>query len=223
MNIQCFLRLGPLLISIAIGAITCGCSSNIPTKSAFRENFKSWNELKWENIERQQYDYSCGASSLATMLKSYFEEPAWEGLVMTVLVSQLTPEGLADRQKNGFSLLDLKFAANKLGYGAEGVKLRADMLDKLNGPVIILIHQDDMNHFAILKGIYADRAYLADSSRGNIRVPLYQLAQQWDGVALVLGKDGFGLPSDHTLSPHPGIDYRPEQTLLRSIYASDHK
>ena len=37
-----------------------------PLKSAY--------ELKWENITPQQYDYTCGAAALSTLIYGYFGE-----------------------------------------------------------------------------------------------------------------------------------------------------
>ena len=34
-------------------------------------------------------------------------------------------------------------------------------------------------HFAVLKGVRGDRVYLADPSRGNIRMPAYRFLEAW--------------------------------------------
>ncbi|RKZ91461.1 MAG: hypothetical protein DRR19_07125 [Candidatus Parabeggiatoa sp. nov. 1] len=42
--------------------------------------------------------------------------------------------------------------------------------------------------------------FLADPSRGNIRLSVEEFAQEWPGITLVLGKKGFGTPSEHALA-----------------------
>ena len=42
--------------------------------------------------------------------------------------------------------------------------------------------------------------YLADPSRGNIILRIWRFSAEWTGVALVLGKKGFGMPDNHGLS-----------------------
>jgi len=51
-----------------------------------------------------------------------------------------------------------------------------------------------------LKGARGDRIYLADPSRGNIRMSVDRFAREWSGIALVLGKSGFGLPQKYPLA-----------------------
>ena len=43
-------------------------------------------------------------------------------------------------------------------------------------------------HFAVLRGVRGDRVYLADPSRGNIRMPVYAFLDTWlqdDGKGLI--------------------------------------
>jgi hypothetical protein len=48
--------------------------------------------------------------------------------------------------------------------------------------------------------VRGDRIYLADPSRGNIRLSVDRFAKEWSGIALVLGKQGFGLPQKYPLA-----------------------
>jgi predicted double-glycine peptidase len=212
------LRFGPLLLLVmSIFFILSGCATDpFYVKSKHRDGIESWNDIKWTNITRQKFDYSCGASALSTLINSYFDGQVSEEIVLLLLLDGMTKEEMADRELNGFSLTDLKRAAHLLGYEAIGVKLKLQDVPKLKGPIIVLLKDAEVAHFAILKGAFKDRIYLADSARGNIRIPLYAFAKQWDGTSLILGKEGFGLQDDSKLSLRPGLDYRPEETALRS-------
>ena len=49
-------------------------------------------------------------------------------------------------------------------------------------------------HFAVLRGVRGDRVYLADPSRGNIRMPMYRFQNSWlqdggKGIILVVEPD----------------------------------
>jgi predicted double-glycine peptidase len=87
-----------------------------------------------------------------------------------------------------------------MGYQAAGVRLNLAALPKLAGPVIVHLEGDDYKHFAVLKGVRADRIFLADPSLGNVRRSVDRFATEWSGIALILGKPGFGLPQDHPLA-----------------------
>lgn len=202
-----------ILILIIFGIISCK-SEYIPN---YRHNLKSWNHYKWEHIKPQGFDYSCGSASLATLASGYFNEQMDEGLILTAIIYQLNENEYNDREKNGFSLLDLKRAANLLGFKAAGVKLPPESVLKLKGPIIVMLREEGIDHFAVLKGVYKDRAYLADPSRGNIRLPLFTFFNQWDGTALVLGKDKFGLPTNHKLAIKIDDYYRPEVNSWRQM------
>jgi predicted double-glycine peptidase len=161
---------------------------------------RSWKELRDQNIVIQAFDYSCGAGALATLMRYYFGDAVTEEGILLGILGSMSREEVEDREKNGLSLLDLKLCAERLGYQAAGVKLNYASLPKLKGPVLIHLERKDYRHFAVLKGVQGDRVYLADPSRGNIRMSVERFANEWSGIALVLGKQGFGLPQRYPLA-----------------------
>jgi uncharacterized protein len=160
----------------------------------------SWKELRDRNVVIQRFDYSCGAGALATLMRYYFGDKVAEEEILLSILGRMTEEEVRDREKNGLSLLDLKHYAEQRGYQAVGVRLKYASLPKLKGPVLIHLEREDYRHFAVLKGARGDRIYLADPSRGNIRMSVDRFAREWSGIALVLGKSGFGLPEKYPLA-----------------------
>ena len=149
----------------------------------------------------QQFDYSCGAAALATLMQHYFQDNVTEKDILEDVVEHLNKTDFENRKKEGLSLLDLKNFANRRGYQAMGVKnLKFAALPKLLGPVLVYLETSEYQHFAILRGVKEDRVFLADPSRGNIRMSVEVFSQQWPGIALVLGKKGFGTPSKHSMA-----------------------
>lgn len=132
---------------------------------------------------------------------------------------RLSKEEEADRMHEGFSMLDLMQSAERLGYNATGIKLPIDAATRLQGPVIILLRPKNvrLHHFVVLKGVTAGHAFLADPARGNLRLPLFELADQWQGETLIVGRNGFGLPADHGLAPPRGSAVAPERDVTRSL------
>lgn len=161
---------------------------------------RTWKELRDRNVVLQNFDFSCGAGALATLMCYYFEDPVSEEEILMGILEPLTPVQIQDREANGLSLLDLKRYAERKGYQAVGVKLDIMDLNRLKGPVLVHLEREGYKHFAVLKGLRGDRIELADPSRGNVRMPIARFVREWSGVALVLGKRGFGLPQAHPLA-----------------------
>lgn len=182
-----------------------------------RIKVKSAKQLKMEGVQRQTLDYSCGAASLAILLQHYFGESYSEEELLTDITLRLSPEELKERVTQGFSMLDLKRAAARLGFSAEGVMLPSEAVSALKGPVIILLRREGLNHFVVLKGESGGRAFLVDPARGHLRMPLYAFFEQWRGEALIVGRDGFGLPIWHALSPPTGRAVAPEAETVRAL------
>jgi predicted double-glycine peptidase len=173
------------------------CASQRPPAVA---STGSWRELRDRNVARQQLDYSCGAAALATLLRYYFGDDVTEERILGDILGSMTAQEVLEREANGLSLLDLRQQAERMGYQAVGVQLTLAALPKLTGPVIVHLEGDDYRHFAVFKGVRGDRIYLADPSLGNVRRSVDRFAKEWSGVALVLGKQGFGLPQTHALA-----------------------
>jgi predicted double-glycine peptidase len=161
---------------------------------------RSWKELRDRNVVLQGLDYSCGAGALATLMRYYFGDNVSEETILAGILGPMNEEEVRDREANGLSLLDLKRYSEQRGYQAVGVKLNYASLPKLKGPVLIHLERKDYRHFAVLKGVQGDRIYLADPSRGNVRISVDRFAKEWSGIALVLGKEGFGLPRKYPLA-----------------------
>jgi predicted double-glycine peptidase len=161
---------------------------------------RSWKELRDQNVVIQTFDYSCGAGALATLMRYYFGDAVTEEGILLNILGPMSREEVEDREKNGLSLLDLKLCAERMGYQAAGVRLKYASLPKLRGPVLVHLQRKDYRHFAVLKGVRGDRVYLADPSCGNIRMSIDRFAKEWSGIALVLGKQGFGLPQNYPLA-----------------------
>ena len=173
--------------------------------------------LKMQGIERQTLDYSCGAAALALLLSRYLEDPITEAQILSEIVLRLSDTAMLERAVEGFSMLDLKLAAENLGYAADGVLLPPESVYALKGPVIILLRRSKLNHFVVLKGVSKGRAFLADPSRGHLRLPLFDLFQEWKGETLIVGREGFGTPASHALRL-PGKPYiSPETETVRML------
>lgn len=167
---------------------------------------RSMKDLRDQNVVKQRFDFSCGAAALATLLRYGFGESVTEGQILDGLFDLPSEDEKAIRRRTGFSLLDLQRVAQMRGYAAEGFRLEPAQLPMLGGPVIVFIEPRGYKHFAVLRGIRGDRVYLADPSRGNIRMPMHTFLDTW------LQNDGRGII--FAVEPKSGVSASPTLTAL---------
>ncbi|HSE83845.1 MAG TPA: C39 family peptidase [Thermodesulfobacteriota bacterium] len=162
-----------------------------------RKSVKSWMDFKNENVVRQQFDYSCGSSSLATVLKYFFNEDVTEKQVLEYLF--LTIRGL-DKKKElykdyfALSFQYLKVYAEDKGYKAVGLAMPIETLRKLKVPAIVYVEVRENEHFTVFKGMDDKFVYLGDPTFGNMKIRIERFEEmfytrdnnKYPGKALVL-------------------------------------
>ncbi len=148
----------------------------------------SMKELRDKDVVKQRFDYSCGSGALATLMWLGFGERVNETEIIKLILEGKSDEEIKVIAQKGYSLLDLKQAAEKKGYTTGMYKLQLSHLRQLQGPVLIYIERHGLKHFAVLKRVSGDRVYLADPARGNIRMSVYIFEKEWPGYILAIDK-----------------------------------
>lgn len=178
---------------------------------------KSLLEMRHENVVVQQWDLSCGAAALTTLLNYQHDDAITEREVAIGLMDR--PEYIENplivRIREGFSLLDLKRFADARGYKGIGYgKLSLEDLTE-KAPIIVPIDTKGYNHFVIFRGMYGNRVLLADPAWGNRTMPIKTFENSWIEFPKV-GKVGFVVNRhDGTVPPNrlaPNLD---EFVMLR--------
>jgi uncharacterized protein len=199
----CALTLHLLVLGVgSVAAWSTDARGDTPQAPVMRHTLK---ELRDRAVVKQRGDYSCGAAALATLLTYYFGEATSEREILDMLMAQLTKEEQRDKVRRGFSLLDLKSAAQLKGYRAAGFKLTIEQLTQLAAPVIVFVQPMGYKHFAVLRGVDRGRVFLADPARGNLRMSIARFLDEWDGITFVLSK-----PGEEQITTYPLAVPRPE-------------
>ena len=205
-----------LLVNVALAAEPETGAS----RSSMGVRRHSLKELRDQYVVKQRLDYSCGAAALATLMRYYFGDATSEHDVLRLLVARLDADERRVREMRGFSLLDLKYAAEALGYQAAGFKLTVADLVKLAAPVIVFVRPLNYAHFAVLRGISGGRVFLADPARGNVRMSIGRFQGEWEGIVFVLGKPGEERIGTHRLSVPRRDDIDPPLRSLNHLWES---
>jgi predicted double-glycine peptidase len=174
---------------LAVGALA---QTEIPVSliGGFRayRTLMSWKEIRDKDVVKQRFDYSCGSGALATLMNIAFSQRVSEDEIIQLIFDDKSPLEIENIAKNGYSLLDLKKAAESKGYITAMYRLQIHHLYQLKGPVLIYFEPEGEKHFAVLKTVKDDKVYLADPARGNIRVPIYLFRKEWPGIILAIDR-----------------------------------
>lgn len=165
---------------------------------SFRKQVKSWTELKWQYVVRQDMDFSCGSAALATLLQYYHGVPISEEQIIRHILKVGDIQKIQKRQ--GFSLLDLKKFAQSQGFTAEGYRIDFETLVRLKKPAIIPVVWRGYDHFVVFRGLDGGRVHLADPAYGNVTMKADRFLNMWkEGIAFVV-TNGAEPPEDHKLA-----------------------
>lgn len=167
--------------------------------------------VKYRNIVRQAYDYSCGSAALTTVLQHYLGRNFQERQVMEGLLHYGENERIVERR--GFSMLDMKRLVTALGFPAGGFKAEIQDLIELDHPAIVPIKYAGFKHFVVVKTIKDNRVFIADPSKGNITFTLSRFEEAWDQNVLFVIFPGDTKPIDGLELKEEDLRFIDDQTL----------
>lgn len=181
-----------------------------PFGGYLKKEVVSLREARYRGMVPQRYDFSCGAASLATIMKFYYGLEVSEEEIVKGMIDLGDAEKI---KKEGFSLLDLKRYATKRGFVANGYRIKAEDLHKLKIPAVVLLNTRGYSHFVVLKGTKDGQIYVADPAAGNRSLELGEFKQGWNGIIFVIYKKVEGHPF--------ALQSRPEAPVERVLSIRD--
>jgi protein O-GlcNAc transferase len=171
---------------------------------------KSLLEMRHERVVIQDWDLSCGAAALATLLNYQHGDPVSEREIAEGLIErqEYIANPLLVRARHGFSLLDLKRYVDERGYQAIGYGqlTLADLVEQ--APIMVPVNFLSYNHFVVFRGMRGNRVLLADPAFGNRTMHVAKFEAAWLEYE-EFGKVGFvvaladGTESPNRLAPAP--------------------
>lgn len=158
------------------------------TGPAAAQAVRSLLEMRHEGVVVQQWDASCGAAALATVLTHTLDDPVSESEVARGMLRRTDP--LRVKVRGGFSLLDMKRYAESRGFRAEGYRdLSLEELLRLKSPIVPIDAYGDP-HFVVVRGLREGRIELADPAFGNRSMPVEKFGSAWrEGIGFVVRRE----------------------------------
>jgi len=189
-----------LLVAVATPAGLCA-------PGAEAKAVRSMLEIRDEQVVRQQWDLSCGAAAIASVLTYQLDRPVSERQVALAMLRHTTPTLV--RSRLGFSLLDLKAYAASQGFAVAAFSgMTLDDLDPL-APAITPIQWHGFSHFVVYRGRQAGRVLIADPAFGNRTLTEAAFRAVWaHGVGFIVfdpsnprAPNRMGAPAELFLAP----------------------
>lgn len=129
----------------------------------------TWKDKRDTKVTKQDVDYSCGASSLSTILTYFYQTPKTE---QEILGDMALDDVMA-------SFADLATVSQKYGFAARGMVMDYDTLVKIKIPVVVYVNHKRSDHFSVVRAIDGQNVYLSDSSWGNRTLTRKQFEKLW--------------------------------------------
>ncbi|TLD81282.1 peptidase C39 [Helicobacter sp. MIT 11-5569] len=147
---------------------------------------KSYQEIKNQRVIRQNYEESCGAAGLATLL-NLLENRNFNELDLLKIMSE------KEMNTDMVSFADLNEAVQKLGFASNAYLIHRNLLDKfIQIPILVKIEDDPRYpHFVVIINHKGDYLQVLDPSFGEYTSSKRQFFSIWDrneqgGYALIV-------------------------------------
>lgn len=173
------------LVALDLNGIAGGGNYHISTKS--------FAEMKFNTVYKQEFDFSCGSAALASLLTFHYGDVVNEKSVFLEMFEHGDQEKIKDQ---GFSMLDMKNYLERHGYGSDGFKINLNKLYEFNSPAITIIDLNGYLHFVIIKGVTRQNILVGDPAVGVKIYPRDEFEKIWGGRILFMIHDNGGIQTD---------------------------
>ncbi|EAH4720400.1 cysteine peptidase family C39 domain-containing protein [Campylobacter upsaliensis] len=147
---------------------------------------KSYQEIKNEKVIRQNYEESCGAASLATLINILDDSNLTESDLLKAMSGQQLYTDMV-------SFADLNDAVKKLGFQSKSYKIDRKILESIiSVPILVKIEDDPrFPHFVVIINHKGNYLQILDPSYGEYINSKREFYSVWDrykkgGFALII-------------------------------------
>lgn len=180
-----------LMFPVYAGTVNLGGSFS---GGNFSINVSSIKEQRFKTIYKQQYDFSCGSATLASLLSFHYDDVVDELMVFKDMYSNGDQQKI---QKHGFSLFDMKLYLSRRGYRSNGFKISLNQLAKAEIPAITIINNKGYMHFVIIKGSDEKEVLVGDPALGIKVYSRENFEKMWNKQIVFVIQDKKDIASNH--------------------------
>lgn len=171
-------------------------------------------EIRHENVVVQEWDTSCGAAALATLLRYQHGLGDSEKEIAEAMLR--VTDRLKVKVRGGFSLLDLKRYADARGLAGLGyMNLSLDNLIAM-APAVVPVMTRGYPHFVVVRGRSDGKVLIADPAFGNRTMDVAAFGSAWQGnIGFIVRRRDSAMPPNE-LTERPSDILRPSDAAIRS-------
>ncbi|TFF42616.1 C39 family peptidase [Pseudomonas sp. RIT623] len=162
--------------------------SVLPGGAVIYKPIQSIRERKFADLVQQKTDFSCGAASLATILRQAYWLDVNEEQVIEGMLAHADQDLV---RVQGFSMLDMKRYVESLGMRARGYRVAADTLTSVRIPVVVLMDIRGYKHFVVLQRVDKGWVYIGDPVLGHKRYKVEDFLKGWNGIIFAVIGQGY--------------------------------
>ncbi len=155
----------------------------LPHRAHYSVPVKSYKEIVFGDIFRQQYDFSCGSAALASLLTYHYDTKSTEQDIFKTMYKRGDKKQIKEK---GFSLLDMKLYLASIGLNSDGFQIKIEKIREVGVPGITLVNFDGYMHFVVIKGINSHSVILGDPSRGTMVMTMEEFKKYYQGIVLII-------------------------------------
>ena len=160
----------------------------------FSINVSSIKEQRFKTIYKQQYDFSCGSATLASLLSFHYDDVVDELMVFKDMYKHGDQQKI---QQQGFSLFDMKLYLSRRGYRSNGFKISLNQLAKAEIPAITIVNNKGYMHFVIIKGSDEKEVLVGDPALGIKVYSREEFEKMWNKQIIFVIQDKKDIASNH--------------------------
>ncbi|MCY1264828.1 Lactococcin-G-processing and transport ATP-binding protein LagD [compost metagenome] len=161
---------------------------------------ESIRERRFANLVEQKTDFSCGAASMATILRQAYQLDVDEEFVIKGMLVRADPDLV---RTMGFSMLDMKHYAEAIGMRARGYRIQPSALERIRIPVIVLLDIRGYKHFVVLQRTRNNYVYIGDPVLGHKRYTIDDFVKGWNGIVFAVIGPGYDKTNALLSPPEP--------------------
>ncbi len=162
--------------------------SVLPGGAVVFKPLQSMRERKFADLVQQKTDFSCGAASLATILRQAY----WLDVTEAQIIKGMLAHSDQDLVRiQGFSMLDMKRYVESIGMRARGYRVTPEGLTSVAIPVIVLMDIRGYKHFVVMQKAEKDWVYIGDPVLGHRRFKFDDFVKGWNGIIFAVIGQGY--------------------------------
>jgi len=162
--------------------------SVLPGGAVVFKPVQSMRERKFADLVQQKTDFSCGAASLATILRQAYWLDVTEAQIIEGMLAHSDPNLV---RVQGFSMLDMKRYVESIGMRARGYRVTPETLTSVAIPVIVLMDIRGYKHFVVMQKAEKDWVYIGDPVLGHRRFKFDDFVKGWNGIIFAVIGQGY--------------------------------